>query len=419
MQEFFFVLGKNAPLSLSEIISWLNRLKIKYTLNSFSQEILLISTEADLTNNEIMKVLGGTVKFGKIFDRVDLEETEDKFNKIFAVENLKEKYFPSTKKKIHFGISIYNCGGEEKILEKLFGRIKELNLTVKRNLESQGVKAGFLLIKGDKLSSVSVAKNKLLGSEGAEIVLILTNKSIFIGKTIAVQEFAEFSFRDFGRPARDKKSGMIPPKLARIMLNLSQADKNGIILDPFCGSGTIIQEAIMLGYMNLIGSDISEKAIFSAKKNIEWLFNSFRKINKSSYNIRWWVSDVRLLKNKLANNSVDAVVTEPYLGPRLFKKPDKKSIQKILARLEGLYLEAFKNFKHILKPGGKIVIIFPVFTESGKSYFLEIIDDILKLGFTKENFMSFALSQRGTIIYGGSDYFLNREILIFKKGCRG
>src|SRR5205823_3602162 len=93
----------------------------------------------------------------------------------------------------------------------------------------------------------------------------------------AVQPFEQFSARDFGRPGRDDLSGMLPPKLAIIMINLAANDTISVLLDPFCGSGTILSEALLLGYKNLIGSDISEKAVADTKTNLDWIANKFRR----------------------------------------------------------------------------------------------------------------------------------------------
>lgn len=421
MRQYFFVLGKNPTLSFAEINGYLHTSNIKYFLVELSQELAVISTEYQFDSQLVMKTLGGTIKFGAVLDKVDLGESESKFQDVFSSGNLQEKYFPEILRKLHFGVSIYNCG-DKNLLEKLYGQLKELNLTIKKNLQESGIKAGFLKIKERHLSSVSVAKNRLL-DQGAEIVIILTKKSILIGKTLSVQEFASFSFRDYGRPERDKRSGIIPPKLARIMINISQADKNSILLDPFCGSGTIIQEGVLLEYKNIIGSDISSKAVLSAKKNLEWLFANFRNVDKSSYNIKWWVSDVKLLNDKLKEYSVDIIVTEPHLGPPLFGKPKIQLIQKILSELSSLYIAAFKIFFQILSPGGKIVIVFPVFEEDGKLHYVDIIDELSKLGFEKEQLIppefiqhpSISLSLRSTILYGDKNQFLLREILAFTK----
>jgi len=83
--------------------------------------------------------------------------------------------------------------------------------------------------------------------------------------------FERFFERDFGRPAADAKSGMLPPKLARMMVNLASASKNETLLDAFCGSGTILTEAATLGFAKLIGSDISERAVSDTQKNSDWI----------------------------------------------------------------------------------------------------------------------------------------------------
>ena len=92
---------------------------------------------------------------------------------------------------------------------------------------------------------------------------------------MAVQPFEEFGARDYARPSRDDLSGMLPPKLAKIMINLAQAKENSLILDTFCGSGTILQEALIMGYLNLIGFDSSPKAIKDSQANLEWLADKY------------------------------------------------------------------------------------------------------------------------------------------------
>jgi|GEM_PF-3821139 len=65
---------------------------------------------------------------------------------------------------------------------------------------------------------------------------------------------------------RDMGVGMLPPKLAQIMLNLS--DSNGSVYDPFCGLGTILIESANMGYSEIFGSDISREMVNVTKKSI-------------------------------------------------------------------------------------------------------------------------------------------------------
>jgi len=422
MAQYFFVLGKNSTLSIAEIISVLNKLNITSDVKTLSEEILVVSIDKELIALDLMRVLGGTIKIGRVINEVSLNKDEQKFKKIFSADNLINNYLTDINGKVHFGISIYNGGGDKNYLTKITNKLKVLNTTAKENLQIAGVKAGFVRIRERTLSSVSVAKNKLL-DKGAEIVLVLTKDKILAGKTFAVQEFESFSFRDYGRPQRDKRSGIIPPKLARMMINLSQGSKEGILLDPFCGSGTILQEAIILGYKNIIGSDVSQNAISDTKKNIEWLFANFRNIDKRSFNIDIFQSDIREITSEIKLNSIDVIVTEPYLGPPLFRTPDIKIIQKIITEVSPLYIAAFEMFVQILKDRGKAVFLMPAFEIDGKMHFVEILENIKKLGFIKQDFFPkefkenpiLQLTPRGTIIYGGRGHFIKREITSWQK----
>jgi len=56
-----------------------------------------------------------------------------------------------------------------------------------------------------------------------------------IAHTIGVQDIDAYTHRDIGRE-RSMTVGMMPPKLAQIMLNLATKGERGFqIWDPFCG----------------------------------------------------------------------------------------------------------------------------------------------------------------------------------------
>ncbi len=421
MPQYYFILGKNPTLSSAEIIAVLNKLQISFDIKALSIEVLVLSTDAELSS-EFIKTLGGTIKIGKIIDEVGLDDDEQKFEKIFEGQNIADNYLSAKEGKLHFGMSIYDGGADKKYIGELNSRLKDLCVTVKQNLQNIGLKAGFVRIKDRYLSSVSVWKNQLLG-KGMEMVLICTNNKILAGKTLDVQEFESFSFRDYGRPQRNTKSGLIPPKLARMMINLAQIGSDVKLLDPFCGSGTILQEAILLGYKNTYGSDINERAIFDSKTNVDWLFDNYRQLDESLFNTNIFLSDVRSIAQNISHNSIDVIITEPYLGAPLFKRPSYEIISSTLHEVGKLYLSAFLEFKKILNMGGKVIIVFPAFEDCGKMYFVEVLGKIKEIGFsqleliptemTKNNLLQ--LTNRNTALYGGVEQFVKREILIFKR----
>jgi len=273
-------------------------------------------------------------------------------------------------------------------------KTQRLGMEIKKELKEGGRSVRFVVSRDPVLSSVVIAKNK------CQEYMILDNT--ILAKTCAVQEFEEYGMRDFGRPARDAKSGMLPPKLSKIMINLSQAKHDDIMLDPFCGSGTILQEAIVLGFKNVIGCDISEKAVSDSQKNIEWLENSY-KLSAISYQL--FHCDVINLSREV--KGVDVIVTEPYLGPAMRGNETREDIFTIKAELEKLYIDAFKEFSKIIKKGGKIVIVVPRWKFGGNFIYMNIKNGIEDLGFAKVN--------TEELLYSRSDQRVVREIVIFQK----
>lgn len=354
---YFFILGKNPKLSVAEI-----RAVIKGGDFEFAKEQgdALFLRDTDINTVNLIKHLGGTIKIGQILGKInDLGG----LNKLIHREQA--CLFPTTKK-IFFGISNYaNYSARD---------VKRAAMEIKKYLKEQKKSSRWVSSKEKILSSVIVKTNKLLTS-GAEICLF---KNGLIGKTLSVQEFEEFEKRDYGKPERDILRGMIPPKLARIMINLSGADKSATILDPFCGTGTILIEAAVAGYEKIIGSDSDPIAINQASKNIHWTREQYELENTD---IDLFISKAEEISKKLPPKSVDAIISEPFLGPLLKGNESKEKIKKIIDTLTVLYLNAFNDWVKILKPGAKIIIIFPIF----KTGEVNIIDKIEKLGYKKLN----------------------------------
>jgi tRNA G10 N-methylase Trm11 len=202
------------------------------------------------------------------------------------------------------------------------------------------------------------------------------------------------------------------------MLNLARVKKEATILDPFCGFGTILEEALLWGYENLIGTDVSAETLAGAKENLEWLQKNYE---LRTMNYALLESDVRHLSEKIPPRSVDAIVTEPYLGPPLHGNEPPEKIQQIIKELSELYLAAFREFKKILKPEGKISILFPILHTEKQDFFLPILDEIKKIGFTVADFLSKELkkysfletTQRDSVLYFRPDQLVWREILLF------
>lgn len=461
--KYFFILGNNPTLSVAEIAAVFTKRGFAPTERRLAwkgegcgwinQDVFVLETDEEIDCEKVIKRIGGTIKIGKIVDEVD--EKDDLNEKII---DLLEK---QDKPKIKFGISFYGNGRDainrtSTKKKKEDFNIKKLAMQVKGDLKKGNIEGKWISAKfsNDPLSSVAIEGNKLI-KKGVEVVLIENNNKILIGKTLAVQPFKELSYRDYNRPARDDRSGMIPPKLAQIMLNLTinnppqfplilrgegkkikthhneplqnknnhkiplsppfskEEGKGGkIIYDPFCGSGTILSEAILMGCKTIIGSDLSHKAVEDTKKNTQWMIDKYKlgKINANIFQL-----DSQKVSGYLRKPIVDAIVTEPYLGPQR----GKIAINRVRKQLERLYSNSLQEFKKILKPGGKIVMIWPIFRINKKSFEInprvegyEIINPLPEDLRKNKNIK---LTNRNTIVYGRPNQRVWREIVVLEK----
>ena len=377
-------------MSVAEIFSLLKRLKIEYKVSFCQKETLILNITEKMNGADIMAQLGGTIKIAEVKKQLGKIESIDFKKEVLNL--IKEKV---ADRKIFFGISAY------------IGKFPKLGLEIKKELSGRDIKARFVSSREKVLSSVVVKTNKLLNANGLEIIIAGDKNQIWLGQTLEIQPFAEFSERDFGRPGRDKFSGMLPPKLAKIMINLAEISTDAIILDPFCGSGTILTEAMLIGYSNVLGSDISDKAIANAQKNIEWLKLKNGKLTKCN---------AILLSKCFPANSVDAIITEPFLGPPLRDRETKEDLQKIVDELTQLYYASLNEFTKILKPNGVIIMIWPVLQQR---FFLPLLERMSAMNLRVEpllppNFQQFK-TQRQTLIYARPDQKVGREIIKIKK----
>ncbi len=434
--KYIFILGRIPTLSTAEVLNVFRREKATYQILKLSEEVLIADLAEPIKNEqEFLDKLGGTIKIIEVLGEVS--KVSD-LRKALNVDELMDKY-PNIKQevknipfpKFYWGLSVYFlCKTKLHIKQKIAKEIKSYLIGAKEILRERQIRCRIVTPPPHKLAldAPAVAKDGLI-KKGGEIAIAVDKEKVYFGKTLAVQDFKFYGLRDYGRPARDMKVGMMPPKLAQIMLNLSTAKKGGTILDPFCGTGVLLQEALLMGY-KVIGSDKSEEAIKISKKNLEWLALKLKDTAERQLdlgqNLKLFHSDVSNLAKFIAQNSVDAVVSEGTLGPRYSHRfPTDAEAERNFKNLETLHLSAFKVLKNILISRGRIVITFPVYQTGKKKYaFAPFIDKITEVGYSMihplnseklpEN-TAIRLSERKTIIYDRPDQIVGREIVIFIK----
>ncbi len=444
--KYAFILGRLPALSIAEILAVMEKLKIKYNIEIVSQKMLVLDVQEKLDCREILRTIGGTIKIIEIpflggakdelfppykrvclaLDARELEGFLEKFSDLDIKNIIKHLVLDKTKQsnnKLIIGYNIYSANKiEQRELNQLSKLIKKNIIAFKKELKKEEISCRIVMPKNyeTELSSASIINNKIL-EKGIDLNFIITNDKFMLGETVAIQDIENYSRRDYERPQREAKIGMMPPKLAQIMLNLAQIKKDQLIMDPFCGTGVILQEALLMGY-RAIGSDANEKQVQNTKNNLNWLEKNYLSL-KMFYQVS--KIDAMHLAKKIKSSSLDAIVTETTLGPIYTQVPMPKEIRNNFKKLEKIYLKFLVQSKKILKPNAQLVITIPCYQiKKNKFILMPIVDILKKTGYSiKEPLPKDILSKisstsettsRNTLIYSRPNQIVGREIIILK-----
>lgn len=362
---FLFQLGSNVQLSLAELESVFSKDKVKQINN----HVALVETQ-DCSALELQSILGGTIKIGEVIypqTKLDQNQIEQKIADFLTTQ---------IKDKLTFAVA-----------ELDRDHLPKLDLTKIKRLITQNSDKNIRYIES---SRAGLSAAVLLHQTDVVEVLVCRDRmgNTIIGKTVTVQDIDTWSLRDRGKPETSHKRGLLPPKIARILVNLSLGQDvfnktnchQYCLLDPFCGSGTIPFEAITMCFGHVYGSDISKEAVAQAQANYNWFQTQFVSQSAVDVTAKFFISDVAQINQYIEDNTVSHLVTEPFLGKQT---PQINQVPDIAKGLEKLYLGAFKSWQTILKPQAKIVIIFPNWIELKNPYsWQNLVAKIANFGYT-------------------------------------
>lgn len=325
----------------------------------------------------LQRRLGGTVKIAALLTTVDQRGIRAGLEQIGST-------LASTGERLTFGVSSYGVSLS----------VNQLGLELKRAWKKSGSSARFVPTKeGMALSSTQIFHNHLdLAHGGAELIVVKAEGEIWLGVTLTVQNVAAYSERDFGLPAPDPLSGMLPPKLAQTMLNLAVGNEHVAVYDPFCGNGRVVQEAALLS-LEAFGSDIEAIKVEASRTNLAWLAE---RNSLSLTTDRFWVQDATqpaardrfALEMNRRSLSEYVIVAEPYLGPPLRSYLLPGEVTGWLAALTKVYepfLETWSaSFIGPLLPK-RLLLIFPEAKVQGgakASLYVHLIDTLNRFGYS-------------------------------------
>lgn len=416
--EYIFFLGNTPALSAVEIHNYFlrNNLDVEFDLK-FLPHFLLVKSKEVLDTSKILSSLGGTPQIAKIITSIDTINSND----LIEISDLKTLL--DYEGKPILSLSFQNFSNSLPHI-KNSREIRTLGIQIKKTL---GLK-GFRLVVPQNGTVLTTAQyfNSNIPIKGVGIILLQVGvKELFLAQLSAVQDIDFYTRRDRERPAVDPGKGMLPVKLAQIYLNLTQSKNGDTIYDPFCGAGTIVSEALLQDF-NIIATDISPKQVDRTKENAKWLIDTFSNKIKNKEIPRIFEHDIEKKNTEIALNSIDAVVTEGWLGPALSNRPSSFEIEKVFVRTQGLLNALLENTHGLLKTGGHVVISLPAFRMEKRLIRAPFLQEELRRFLSKNyvmdplipnewNHLIFRDSQQGMILYGRPDAVVLRDIVRFKK----
>ena len=384
--------------------------------------------------------------------------------------------------KITLGISTFGFNINERDVQKT-------GIILKQKLKKFNVNLRLIPNSEPALNTATSHHNKLgLADNKVELLVIRTNNGhTILAESTGSQNITAYAKRDQQRPKRDAFVGMLPPKLAQIMINLAVGQANNdncatisperlhagsdkgpdalsnsgcrcsdktvaqlsisqpsrsvivsnvtlepeselapgllsdldrsritevnapkgehgkqVILDPFCGTGVILQEAALIGY-RVYGSDLSEKMIDYSRVNLNWLAETHGiDINKKLHigdaiNTKW-------------EPPIDAVVSETYLGQPFSAPPSPAKLEEVKNNCNHIISEFLINLRPQIKSGTPVCLAVPAWRGSDGSFsHLPLVSTMARLGYKPHEFHN--ISQRD-MLYFREDQIVARELLV-------
>ncbi len=408
---FAFSLGRESKLSLAELFALFG----ERSYESHTDEIALFALPlSDGEVSAIFRNIGGSVRVMRLVGETD--------EKRFPTDVIREIGKPEGK--YVFALGVY--GGEF--------RLSDIGLRIKKTLKDSWVSVRLVNIENKNIVSAVYKKEHLAKSKSEYNLLHLEGVS-YIAVTLACQDIDAYTKRDTGK-ARDMEVGMMPPKLAQMMINLANEWKKNGIYDPFCGLGTILIESANMGMARVVGSDMSPKMVSSSEKSLSE-FIAEEKVWHDRIRAAWGTpskdfSDFageifQLDSSKISRNNLEStlveslqswefhIVSEWYLGEIMQKDSiTMDRVKQERSKLRNMY-DGFFGWLCGLDFGGNIVMTFPFWDVHGTtSFFTEIHDVIGRHGFEvipllPEN-MRTLMTPKGTILYKRPGQNVGREV---------
>lgn len=395
MNKTVCILGRQPELGLAELESLFGADK----LQAVGHEAVIV--EVDPQDFPFSR-LGGSIKAAKLLTRLDT--TNWKKLSDYLVEHVPKHTCCIPEGKLTFGISTYGLNVNVKDIERT-------GLSVKKVHKSGEAKRSVRVVpnKAPALNSAQVLHNNMTKPLGMELLFVADGQGgVYLAQTFAVQDIEAYAARDQARPKRDAKVGMLPPKLAQIIVNLAVGDQDDIesidreILDPFCGTGVILQEALLMGY-SIQGTDLDPRMVDYATQNIHWLDEKHHVLSQNPKLESADATSTTWLPAPMA------IAAETYLGRPFSSEPNPDVLHKVIQDVDTIHKKFLLNVASQTVTGFRMCIAVPAWKTKTGFRHLPTLDHLEELGYTR---VSFKNAPNKDLIYHREGQFVGRELVV-------
>lgn len=344
--------------------------------------------------------LGSVVKLGRVLTTLPTTNWPEILAYLIKTTPEHAQYVPDGK--LTIGISLYGIQARP-------AKVREDVIKIKKAIQATGRSVRIVPNKTPDLSSAQVLHNKLVSPQGWELLAIRHNTETILAQTFSVQDIEDYAARDQARPFRDARVGMLPPKLAQLLVNLATEGKPDFtVLDPFCGTGVVLQEALLMGY-DAVGTDLDARMIDYSRGNIDWLrqhwpqAQGLLRLEDGDAQDHNWPASQTLRKPY-------AIAAETFLGPPLHSLPAPARLNQIVAEVNDLHRKVLRNLAKQLPSGTRLCLAVPAwqYADGGLKH-LPILDELSILGY---NLQSFRRVSTRELAYRRPGQTVAREILM-------
>lgn len=384
---YLALLGRQPELSLAE-------LERRFThVDTFSPQTALVDTPESID----IQSLGGTQKIGRVVLTLPRKDWRATSMKLVAHY---QKSWSTREGKLTLGLSAYDFP------DATARDLQKTGLVLKQRLKKAGPSLRLIPNKEAELSTATSHHNKLgLSDNKIELMIVRGRDQIIIAESLGTQNITALAARDQGRPRRDAFVGMLPPKLALMMLNLAgplQADAR--ILDPFCGTGVVLQESLLRGF-HAYGTDLADKMVSYSSDNLAWLADTYRTPGT-------WTVTQGDATDTTWQSPVSAVVAETYLGQPFSAPPSPAKLTEVRGNCQHIISQFLKNLHSQLPAGTPVVLAVPAWRDAtGQLTHLPLTKNIETYGFQRIALESVDTTR---LAYFRPDQVVAREILILQ-----